>query len=347
MLITRQTEPDNLETPFDRLGGLISEAHSVRSQFPVPPLDPASFRLEVTGPGRSPRAFSLDDLRRLPVHTRRVTMECAGNGRVYLSPRASGVQWELGAVGTAQWTGVLLSAVLQEAGVPEEVTEAVLVGLDRGQMHDPVNSPGPIAYARSLPLATAQEDVLLAYEMNGAPLSPAHGAPLRAIVPGWYGMAAVKWLGRVHLQAGPYPGYFQTVDYARWEEPAGLPAVRVPLAEMQVKSQIARPAPHETLSCGQAVQLLGAAWTGQGEVTRVEVSTDGGESWADAEFLDAPEAGVWRRWRMSWTPAAPGAYTLLSRAHDSAGHSQPREHDPLKGSYEIHHTLPVPVTVRP
>lgn len=305
MLITRQTEPDNLEMPFDRLAGRLTDAHYVRSHFPVPAPDPATFALEVTGPGGVSRFFSLAELRRFPAQTRLVTMECAGNGRVHLCPKASGVQWDLGAVGTAQWTGVPLSTVLQEVGVPPGVTEVVLVGLDSGPMYDPVKSPGPIRYARSLPLAKAQDDVLLAYEMNGEALTPTHGAPLRAVVPGWYGMAAVKWLGHIHLQAEPYQGYFQTVDYARWEARGGLPPVRVPLTEMQVKSQIARPAPHETLTLGRAVQIVGAAWTGQGDATRVEVSTDGGASWTDAEFPDPPEAGVWRRWQLSWTPVAP------------------------------------------
>ncbi len=347
MLITRQSDPDNLEAPFGPLLERRSPpgGHYVRSHFPVPALD-AGFTLRVTGEVERPLTLGLAEVQALGAETRTVTMECAGNGRVYLSPKVSGVQWALGAVGTADWTGVPLRAVLELAGLRPGALEVVLTGADRGVMTEPVRSPGEAPYARSLPLDKALEDVLLAYAMNGRPLTPAHGAPLRAVVPGWYGMAAVKWLTGLHVTSTPYQGYFQTVDYARWETRADLPPERVPLSAMQVKSQIAHPAPHAQVPAGQPCEITGAAWTGEGTVTRVDVSTDGGQSWQAAAFLDPAEPGVWRRWTLSWTPRTPGPVTLLSRATDSAGHTQPAAHDPRNGTYVVHHVLPVPVHVQ-
>ena len=349
MLITRQHAPENLETPPAELRERLTPtaSHYVRSHFPVPQPDVESFRLGVGGEVASPLSLSLAELRGLPRETRTATLECAGNGRVYLTPKASGVQWELGAVGTAEWSGVPLRTLLERASVAPGACEVVLVGADRGQMDDPVKSPGAIHYARSLPLAKALDDVLIADEMNGEALTPAHGAPLRAIVPGWYGMASVKWLSDIRVVAHAYQGYFQTVDYARWEEQDGLPPVRVPLSEMRVKSQILCPAPHAALRVGEALALRGAAWTGgERTVTRLEVSTDGGHSWQDAEWQEDAAPGVWRHWHLSWTPQQPGAVNLLSRATDSAGQVQPAAHDPQRGSYEIHHTVAVPVTVK-
>lgn len=349
MLITRQSDPDNLEAPFHTLSGRLTPAggHYVRSHFPVPDLPADTFQLQVTGAVGEPLTLTLADLWALPAETRTVTMECAGNGRVHLSPKVAGVQWECGAVGTAEWTGVPLRAVLDRAGLHPDAREVVLVGADRGSMTEPVRSPGELPYARSLPLNKALEDALLAYAMNGELLTPAHGAPLRAVVPGWYGMAAVKWLTGLHVLATPYQGYFQTVDYARWETRAGLPPERTPLGEMQVKSQVASPGAHDRLPAGRPCEVTGAAWTGAGTVTRVDVSMDGGASWQAAAFLDPAEAGVWRRWTLTWTPTCPGPVTLLSRATDSAGRTQPTSHDPMNGSYVVHHVLPVPVFIEP
>ena len=147
-----------------------------------------------------------------------VTLECAGNSRSFLTPKVEGVAWELGAVSTAQWTGVPLRAVLERAGLQAGAREAVLCGADRGCLHEPARTPGIIAYERSVPLGKAQDDVLLAYAMNGEALTPQHGFPLRAIVPGWYGMASVKWLTEIHVTQTPFQGFFQTLDYSYWDQ---------------------------------------------------------------------------------------------------------------------------------
>ncbi|CAM3741310.1 sulfite oxidase [Deinococcus frigens] len=348
-LIVRQASPPNLETPFHALDGRITPGESVyvRSHFPAPDLNAESWRLQLGGLVDSPLGLSLDDLRAMPAHTVAATMECAGNGRMYLSPRMPGVQWDLGAVGTAEWTGVLLRDVLERVGIRDGALEVVLEGADCGTLTDPGRTPGDIRYARSVPLAQAQDDVLLAYAMNGQPLTRDHGFPLRAVVPGWYGMAAVKWLTTLHVTDAPYQGFFQTVDYSFWQGRDGLSPQMVPMTAMQVKAQIARPAPHDTVTAGRPCEVVGAAWTGEGDVTRVEFSSDGGTSWADAELLDAPQAGVWRRWRYGWqTPGQPGTVTLMARATDSAGRRQEADHDAGRGGYMINFPLPITVYLR-
>ena len=171
-------------------------------------------------------------------------------------------QWQLGAVGTAEWTGVRLDAVLERAGIDPKATELVLEGADSGEPSKPSKPGKPITFSRSIPLERARGgDVLLAYKMNGQPLPQAHGFPVRAIVPGWYGMASVKWLARIVAVTQPYRGYFQTVDYAYWQQHDGFPQ-RVPVTEMQVKSQIARPAMAEVVAKGKAYRVFGAAWAG-------------------------------------------------------------------------------------
>ncbi|MBB6015246.1 sulfite oxidase [Deinococcus radiopugnans] len=348
-LIVRQASPPNLEMPFHTLDERITSGagHYVRSHFPAPELNAQDWRLRLGGLVDSPLELSLEDLKAMPPHTLTATMECAGNGRLYLSPRRPGVQWDLGAVGTAEWTGVRLSDVLERAGVTPGALEVVLEGADCGTLTDPGRTPGEIHYARSLPLSKALDDVLLAYAMNGQPLTRDHGFPVRAVVPGWYGMAAVKWLTTLHVTGTPYQGFFQTVDYSFWAFRDGLSPQMVPINAMLVKAQIARPAPHDAVKADSSCEVTGAAWTGNGNVTRVEFSGDGGQTWADAELLDAPQPGVWRRWRALWqTPAQPGPVTLLARASDSAGRTQEDGYDAGRGGYMINFPLPITVHVQ-
>jgi DMSO/TMAO reductase YedYZ molybdopterin-dependent catalytic subunit len=194
-LIIRQKDPNNFEMPFDQLGGFItpSELFYIRSHFPAPELDPATYRLSIRGAVRRELSLSYADIRALPSRTCVATLECAGNSRVFLVPPAPGAQWELGAVGNAAWTGVPLSILLERAGLAHEVCELVLEGADRGVPKEEPRPPGAISYARSIPKKRALEpDVLLAYSMNGRDLTLDHGYPLRAVVPGHYGMASVK-----------------------------------------------------------------------------------------------------------------------------------------------------------
>jgi len=347
-LILREKEPANLETPFDQVDSYITptELFYIRSHFAAPKLEVASYELRVDGAVRSSFSLTYEELRAMPSETRVATLECAGNSRVFLVPQVEGAQWELGAVGNAQWTGVPLPALLRRAGLEDDACEIVLEGADRGKPKEAPLPPGPISYARSLPRDKAmQPEVLISYRMNGRDLPLDHGYPVRAVVPGHYGMASVKWLTRIHAVREPFRGYWQTSDYGYWADLDGNP-VRRPLGEMKPKSEIARPCVYETLAPDRIYTICGAAWAGETAVTGIEVSMDGGGSWTDAVFVDPAVRHAWRRWRLDWrTPATTGRYTLLARARDASGGTQPDARDPRYGSYAISHVLPIEVFV--
>ncbi|PWT87657.1 MAG: sulfite oxidase [Proteobacteria bacterium] len=347
-LIIRQKDPTNLETPFDQLDSYLTptELFYIRSHFPAPKIDAASYRLRIDGAVRNPLSLSCQQLRDMPSETRVATLECAGNGRVFLVPQVAGAQWELGAVGNAEWTGVPLAALLERAGLEGDACEIVLEGADRGTPTEAPLPPGPISYARSLTRDKALgREVLIAYHMNGRDFPLDHGYPVRAIVPGHYGMASVKWLTHVHAVREPFRGYWQTSDYGYWDYVDGKP-VRRALGKMTLKSEIARPRVYETLAPNQVYRVFGAAWAGETEVTGIAVSTDGGQTWAEGEFLDPVQPYAWRRWQFDWlTPKKPGSYTLLARATGTDGSIQPDKHDSNYGTYVINHPLPIEVFV--
>ena len=261
--IVRSEEPPNLEMPFETLDGFITPTKSfyVRTHFPVPKIDKNAWRLRIEGEVEKPFEIDYEELVKLPSKKIPVTLECAGNNRNFLEPKVKGVQWGLGAVGNAEWTGVALSTLLDRAGVKSTAREIILEGADRGKLEDPKSPPGELNFARSIPIEKAQ-DVLLAYKMNDVDLPPEHGFPLRAIVPGWYAMASIKWLQRIVLTAQPFNGYYQTLDYAFWKR-RGNNAELVPLSEMEIKAEIARPREGETVPANSSVRVNGAAWTGE------------------------------------------------------------------------------------
>jgi len=228
-MITRQREPKNLETPFSEVDSFLTatELFYIRSHFPAPTIDAGSYQLRIDGAVTNPLDVSYQELCDMPSETRVAVLECAGNSRVFLVPQVEGAQWELGAVGNAEWTGVPLAALLERAGMREDAVEIVLEGADRGMPKEPPVPPVPISYARSLPRNKAiQREVLIAYQMNGRELPPDHGYPVRAIVPGHYGMASVKWLTRIHLVREPFQGYWQTSDYGYWDYLDTIPVRR-------------------------------------------------------------------------------------------------------------------------
>jgi DMSO/TMAO reductase YedYZ molybdopterin-dependent catalytic subunit len=347
-LIIREKSPVNLEMPFDQVDSYLTptELFYIRSHFPAPRIDATAYQLRIDGAVSNPLAFSYKELREMPSETRIATLECAGNGRVFLVPQVRGAQWELGAVGNAEWTGVPLQALLERAGLEDDACEVVLEGADRGTPTEEPIPPGQISYARGVPREKAvQPEVLIAYQMNGHVLSRDHGYPVCAIVPGHYGMASVKWLTRIQAVREPFQGYWQTSDYGYWDYLDGKP-VRRALAEMKLKSAIARPRVYETLLPNQTYTVFGAAWAGETEVTEIAVSADGGQTWAEGHFLDPARRHAWRRWKFDWlTPKQPGQYTLLARAKDANGGVQPNEHDPNNGTYVINHPLPIEVLV--
>jgi len=347
-LTIRQKEPVNLETPLDQVDSYITptELFYIRDHFKAPAIDIASYRLRIDGAVGNPLSLNYEQLRAMPSETRVAVMECAGNGRVFLVPQVPGTQWELGAVGNAEWTGVPLAALLQRAGLHENACEVVLEGADRGIPNERPLPPEAISYARSLSKAKALGgDVLIAYAMNGRDLPLHHGYPVRAVVPGHYGMASVKWLTRIEAVREPFRGYWQTTDYGYWARVDGKP-VREPLGEMQIKSQITRPRVFETLQPNEIYTVAGVAWAGERDVTSVSVSTDNGQGWSEATLLDPARRYSWRRWTFDWlTPSAPGRFILRSRATSTDGSIQPNAHDPNYGSYVINHTLPIEVFV--
>ena len=294
--------------------------HYLLIHFDIPDVDLAAWRLRVGGKVASPLELSLDDIRARPAVTRAVTLECAGNGRALLSPHVVSQPWLREAVGTAEWTGTPLAPLLEEAGVDEGAVEVVFTGLDRGIQGDVEH-----AYERSLPVAEAMRDeMLLAYAVNGAPLPPQHGFPLRLVVPGWYGMTHVKWLAAITVVDEPFTGWQQHVAYhvRQSEDEQGTPVTR-----MQPRALVVPPGIPEFLSRSRLVDagpcdLEGRAWSGWAPIERVEVSVDGGETWKDAR-LDEPESDfAWRGWTYRWE-AEPGEFELCCRATDGAGNTQP------------------------
>src|SRR4029453_7246715 len=346
--IVRSEEPLNLEMPFETVESFITPTKSfyVRTHFPIPKIDRDAWWLHVEGEVEKPFAIDYEELLKLESLTVPVTLECAGNNRNFLEPKVKGVQWGLGAVGTAEWTGAPLSVLLNRAVVRSSAREVILEGADHGMLDDPKSPPGELRFSRSLPLEKAQRDVLLAYRMNGNDLPLEHGFPVRAIVPGWYAMASIKWLQRIIVTSRPFAGYYQTMDYAYWKRRGDI-AELTSLTEMQVKAEIAKPAAGETVPANSIVRVHGAAWTSNGEITKVELSTDGGAKWSEASLVGAFKPNAWRLWEFDWrTPSKPGKTDLIAREPDSLGRTQPVERDRDRGTYMINHLLPITVEVR-
>jgi DMSO/TMAO reductase YedYZ molybdopterin-dependent catalytic subunit len=345
--IVRSEQPLNLEMPFETAERFITptELFYVRTHFPIPTIDRNAWLLHVEGEVEKPFAINYEELLNMESLTVPVTLECAGNNRHFLEPKVKGVQWRLGAVGTAEWTGVPLSALLDRVLVRPQAREVILEGADGGVLEDPKSPPGELRFARSIPLNKARTDVLLAYKMNGSSLPPEHGFPLRAIVPGWYAMASVKWLQRIIVTDQPFTGYYQTMDYAYWKRRGDITEL-TPLTEMHVKAEIARPVQGESVPANSNVRVHGAAWTSDGEIAKVELSTDGGSTWNEVNLLGESKPNAWRLWEFNWkTPSAPGKQTLVARAADSLGQTQPVHRDPDRGTYMITHLLPISVQV--
>ncbi|MCI4345149.1 MAG: sulfite oxidase [Thermoplasmata archaeon] len=309
---------DSAITPNDRF--------FVRNHFPVPTIDLQKWKLEVGGAVARPFELTYEELTGRPPRTLRALLECAGNSRRAMYPPAEGVPWKHGALGAAEWQGVPLSALLSEAGVLDSAQEVVLTGADRGT--EP-GVPGEIAFEMSLPLAKAQEpDTLVALRMNGEPLSAIHGAPARAIVPGWYGMASVKWLTRVTVSNEPFGGFFRTQSYVMIPEGPDTGTPVLPVTTLRVKSMITWPGEGVTLAPG-SYAVRGAAWSGESAIARVELTassskTNGAvERWLLARLLDEPSTHNWSRWECPIDLSEEGHFVLRVRATDQAGNTQP------------------------
>jgi DMSO/TMAO reductase YedYZ molybdopterin-dependent catalytic subunit len=297
--------------------------HYTLVHYDIPAIDTASWQMEISGCVRSPLVLNLAELQQRPARTIRMTLECAGDGRALLQPRPLSQPWLTGAIGTADWTGTPLVGLLVEAGVADDAVEFVFTGHDHG-----VEGGVEQDYQRSLSRdEVMRDDVLLAWQMNGAPLEPQHGAPVRLIAPGWYGMAHVKWLRGITALTAPFDGYQQSVAYRYSQNRA---EAGEPVTLMRVRSLMIPPGTPDFLTRMRFVQrgvvsLLGRAWSGRSAITRVSVSADGGESWAEAELVPPSSPYAWQEWHYGWPADRPGVYELCCRAEDAAGNIQPLE----------------------
>jgi DMSO/TMAO reductase YedYZ molybdopterin-dependent catalytic subunit len=329
-LVIQRVDPLNAESRLTAVGdGAASEnaRFFIRNHAPIPRLDPATFRLAVSGLVDRPIACSLDDLRRMRVETTAVTLECAGNGRTMFDRPSKGQAWGLGAVGTASWTGVPLADVLDRAGVRASASHVMFRGADVGPL-DTGEDPTPLAYERSLSIDDARgEHLLLAYAMNGEPLPPSRGYPLRLVVPGWYGMASVKWLTEIELTDRPSSGPYQVVKYwYEWERDGGI--VREPVTLMQVRAVIAEPTRDATMTRGEIV-VRGVAWSGAAPIARVDVSVgpagaaDAASAWQPARLTECLGPYACQHWECVARVDQPGPCVVRARATDRAGRTQP------------------------
>jgi DMSO/TMAO reductase YedYZ molybdopterin-dependent catalytic subunit len=317
--------------------------HYLLTHYDIPDVDASSWRLSVEGQVERPLTLSLDDLHARPAVELAVTMECAGNGRAHVEPHVVSQPWLLEAVGTARWRGVAVAPLLEEAGVREGAVEVLFSGLDRG-----LEGGEEQAYERSLPVAELLGgDALLAYEVNGVPLPPQHGYPLRLVVPGWYGMTSVKWLSRITLIDEPFDGYQMRHSYRvrQEEDEAGVPITAIAPRSLMIPPGIPEFLSRTRVLEAGVCEIVGRAWSGAAEIAGVDVSTDGGETWASAELGDAALGRwAWRSWRFSWD-AEPGEHELSCRARDGAGNEQPLQPPWNVGGYVNNAVQRVSVTV--
>jgi len=320
-LVVHRAHPLNCETSIPALiGGVVMpNAHFyVRNHFQIPLLDPSPWRLEVGGLVERPLSLSLRDLKNMRSQTLVVTLECAGNGRSLLDPPVAGEKWGLGAVSTAEWTGVPLVEVLDRAGIKAGACEVVFRGADSGTVP---GRTGTIRFERSLRLDDARDSgALLAYAMNGEPLPIQHGYPLRVTVPGWYAVTSVKWLTEIEVIDVPLSAHFQTDAYFyEWERDGQV--VREPVTLQRVRSLITEPTPDAEVECGD-VAIRGVAWSGAAPIACVEVSVGGGP-WQQARLVSERNRHSWQWWELLTRIDRPGTTPLRVRATDLAGRTQP------------------------
>lgn len=325
-LIARVTRPYDAETPVREFTSFLTPNHRffVRSHFGPPPQEAvaeARWSLRIEGLVERPQEFRLADLRGIESVTVTAVVQCSGNGRAFYQPKAPGVQWERGAVGNAEWTGVRLRDVLRRCGVNPKGKHVQFQGADR-----PVVDRVPL-FIRSIPMEKAlHPDTILAYDMNGRPLPLLHGAPLRVITPGWMADACIKWLTRITVQSEEAEGYYMQSAYrvpikpVRPGESSSGPSK--PVESMVVKSLIAAPQEGAAIKAG-LVTIQGVAWSGEAKVVTVEVSMDEGKTWEPARLVGEERPYAWRPWQLLWKAAAPGPYTICCRAVDANGERQP------------------------
>jgi len=323
-LMRLSVRPPDYETPVALLDSVITpiERFYVRCHLPVPPTaDLQAWSLRVEGEVTTPASLTVAELRALPAVTTTVTLECAGNGRAFFAPPVAGIQWKKGAVGTARWTGARLADVLTRAGVKNTARFVHMAGADR-----PLGTMPP--FVRQVPMEKAMHaDTVIAYEMNGQPIPQIHGAPLRAIVPGWEGAYSVKWLNHLRVSATESDSFWVATAYRYPVRRVGPGAAveakdMVPLTGLVVKSLITTPLEGAVVSSGP-VDVAGFAWAGEADIASVDISVDHGETWQPARLAGERQRYTWRRFEFGFTPERPASYLILARATDTNGDVQP------------------------
>jgi len=315
--------------------------HYLLIHYDIPVIDPSTFELVIDGLVDTPLSVDLEALMSRPQVSSVVTLECAGNGRAQLLPRPVSQPWLTEAVGTARWTGTPLASLLQEAGITGGAVDVVFTGADHG-----IERGLEQDYRRALPVSEAMNDnVLLAYEMNGVPLPPQHGAPLRLIVPGWYGMAHVKWLRRITVIPQSFDG-FQMRAYRLRDTPdePGTPLTRIEPRALLIPPGFPDFMSRRRFVESGVVKIEGRAWSGWAPLSMVEVSLDGGDNWEPADLEPALDTHGWAHWTWVW-PAEPGSYLLSARATDMSGRTQPLGQRWSRGGFANNTIQRVPVMV--
>jgi len=311
-----QPEPFNAEAPPGALACDITPTrlHYVRNNFALPAHDGV---LQIGGAVGVPITLTLQDLRAMPAAERVITLECAGNGRLGQTPLPAGEPWGGNAVSTARWTGAFLHQLLSQARPAPHATDVTFQGADHGPYHQHTD----VTFTRSLALSHAADpaaEILIAYQMNGEPLLPDHGAPFRLIVPHWYGVASVKWLTRIDVLTQHYAGEFQTAHYMyEWAD-----RPHDPVTTMRVRARITSPQPGATITPGPHT-IHGKTWSGTGPVTHVDIALTGEGTWHPATLHPPASPGQWQHWTYHWHPTQPGRHTLRARATDAHGNTQP------------------------
>jgi len=317
--------------------------HYLLIHYDIPEVNAEEWRLKITGLVGKPLELTLDEIKKRPRLTMPVAMECAGNGRALFAPRRISQPWLLEAIGNSEWAGTPLRGILQDAALSSAAIEIVFTGLDQGVEGEQIQF-----YQRSLTVDDAMRDeVLLVYEMNGEPLPPQHGYPLRLLMPGWYGMASVKWLDRIEAVAEPFRGYqmARAYHYTRTADEPGEAVTLIRARALMIPPGIPDFMTRNRLVDAGVVALTGKAWAGRVGVSDVEVSVDGGATWSKAELGESGSAYSWRTWTFLWN-ATPGEQVLLVRAIDAHKNTQPIDQEWNFGGYGNNGVQRVNVIVR-
>ena len=315
----------------------------IRNHFAIPEIDVRNWSLSISGQVDKPFSLDYDALLAMPSREVVCLMECAGNSRSTMQPPAEGVQWDHGAVSTASWKGVPVDVVLEGASVRGNAKYVLFDGIDRGSE---AYGPSDLTYAMSIPIKkTLHPDTILAYEMNGRALTPEHGYPVRLVAPGWYGMASVKWLGGITVIDRPNAG-FHEMDYRIYPATDGEADAKVErVTSLKVKSLISTPTKGDIVSPGLH-KIKGVAWSGDGHIAKVEVSTDDDRTWRPAKLEERSGNYSWQHWEIDWVANNLGHSLLRCRATDSQGNVQPMLAQWNFRGYQVNSIHSVPITVR-